>query len=72
MLGTCRTGKSSFGHICTALVGKEGSVVTNLKSLNKDPFEVYNFNDMLLLIIFDNEHYKGDLALLKQVVSRDP
>lgn len=31
-----------------------------------------SFKGMLLIIISDTEHYKGDLAVLKQVVSGDP
>lgn len=70
--GQARTGKSVLGHIASALIGDRGTVVTSLRSLNNDGFEVYNLKDKHLIIISDTEYYSGDLSVLKQAVGGDP
>lgn len=44
ILGQAGTGKSILGHIASALVGDQVTVVTSLRALNNDPFELYNFS----------------------------
>lgn len=70
--GQARTGKSVLGHIASALIGDQGTVITSLRSLNNDAFEVYNLKDKHLIIISDTEYYSGDLSVLKQAVGGDP
>lgn len=72
LMGRARTGKSLFGLLTSALVGQHGTVITSLKALNNDPFEVYNLKDKYLIIISDTEFYRGDLSILKQVTGGDP
>lgn len=40
--GVAATGKSTMGHVATALVGKEATITTSLCSLNSDSFEILN------------------------------
>ncbi len=70
--GQAKTGKSVLGHIATCLIGDKGTIVTSLRSLNNDPFEIYNLKDKHLIIVSDTEYYSGDLSILKQVVGGDP
>lgn len=70
--GKARTGKSVFGHLASALIGDKGTVVTSLRALNHDSFEVYNLKDKQLIIVSDTEFYSGDLSILKQAVGGDP
>lgn len=70
--GQAGTGKSVLGHLASALVGNNGTVITSLRSLNNDSFEVYNLKDKQLIIISDTEFYSGDLSILKQAVGGDP
>ncbi len=70
--GQAKTGKSLLGHIASCLIGDTGTVVTSLRSLNNDPFEIYNLKDKQLIIVSDTESYSGDLSILKQVVGGDP
>jgi hypothetical protein len=71
MVGPGGTGKSTFALLATALVGKEFTVTTSLRSLNSDPFEVANLDGKRLILVSDSERYKGDLSVLKQLSGGD-
>jgi phage/plasmid-associated DNA primase len=70
--GQAKTGKSLLGHLASCMIGDQGTVVTSLRSLNNDPFEIYNLKDKHLVIVSDTEYYSGDLSILKQLVGGDP
>jgi P4 family phage/plasmid primase-like protien len=70
--GRAATGKSTMAHIATALVGKEATITSSLRSLNSDAFEIINLQGKKLISISDSEEYHGDLSVLKQIVGGDP
>jgi phage/plasmid-associated DNA primase len=49
IVGPGGTGKSTFSLLATALVGKEFTVTTSLRSLHSDPFEVANLEGKSLI-----------------------
>nr|YP_009710004.1 putative phage/plasmid DNA primase [Coleochaete scutata]QFU80109.1 putative phage/plasmid DNA primase [Coleochaete scutata] len=65
------TGKSTLALIATALVGKEATVTTTLKSLHSDNFEITNLEGKKLILISDTEDYVGDLSVLKSATGGD-
>jgi len=71
ILGKGATGKSTFGHIASALVGDRATLATSLRSLHLDPFEIYNLMGKKLILINDTENYRGDISVLKQLVGGD-
>lgn len=71
IIGPAATGKSTFALIATALIGKQGTITTSLKSLHKDNFENMNIVGKKLILISDSEQYSGDLQVLKQLVGGD-
>jgi len=71
MLGPGGTGKTQFSLIATALVGKEGTLTTSLKSLSGDHFELSNLQNKKLILISEAEDYTGDLSILKALVGND-
>jgi phage/plasmid-associated DNA primase len=71
IVGPGASGKSTLASIATALVGKEGTITTSLRSLHNDPFETVNLDGKKLILINDSERYSGDLDILKQIVGCD-
>lgn len=71
IVGPGASGKSTLASIATALVGKEGTITTSLRSLHNDPFECVNLDGKKLILINDSERYSGDLDILKQIVGCD-
>lgn len=71
IVGPGASGKSTLASIATALVGKEGTITTSLRSLHHDPFETVNLDGKKLILINDSERYSGDLDILKQIVGCD-
>ncbi len=65
------TGQSVLSKIATALVGKDGTITTTLKSLHSDQFELTNIRGKKLILISDTEYYKGDVSTLKALVGGD-
>lgn len=63
------TGKSQqLALIATALVGKEATITTTLKSLHSDQFELAALIGKKLVFVSDTEHYKADMSVLKALV----
>lgn len=71
MVGPGGTGKSTFALLATALVGRDFTVTTSLRSLHSDPFEVANLQGKSLILVSDSERYRGDLSVLKQLSGGD-
>jgi phage/plasmid-associated DNA primase len=72
LLGPGGTGKSVLASLATALIGKEATLTTSLKSLQLDPFELTNIRGKKLILISDTEYYKGSfMNTLKALVGND-
>lgn len=71
LIGPGGTGKSIFGLLMTALVGKEVTVTTTLKAIQGNSFENSNLVGKKLILVSDAEDYRGDLSSLKQLTGGD-
>lgn len=71
LVGPGASGKSTLATLATALVGREGTITTSLRSLHKDPFELTNLSGKKLILLSDSERYQGDLQIIKQIVGCD-
>ncbi len=71
LIGPGGTGKSIFGLLMTALVGKEVTVTTTLKAIQGNSFENSNLVGKKLILVSDAENYRGDLSSLKQLTGGD-
>lgn len=69
--GPAGTGKSTMGHLATALVGKDAVVTASLRALNSNEFEILNLIGKKLILISDSEEFQGPLDMLKRIVGGD-
>lgn len=71
LLGPAATGKSTLASIATALIGKDSTITTSLKSLHRDNLKLINLIGKEHILISESEMYSGDLEILKQIVGQD-
>jgi P4 family phage/plasmid primase-like protien len=71
-VGPGGTGKSTFANLAIALVGVENCHVSELKRLEKSPFETANIYGKRLVYITDAERYAGGVATFKSLTGGDP
>lgn len=71
VVGEGNTGKSVFQATLMALVGFQNTVVTSLRDLNSNTFEVSNLQHKKLICVSDTEFYSGPVGVLKQITGND-
>lgn len=71
VVGEGHTGKSVFQTVLTALVGFDNTVVTTLRDLNSNTFEIVNLQHKKLIVVSDTEMYTGPVGVLKQITGND-
>jgi len=71
LIGAAGTGKSTFVRILHALVGLQNLVITELKHLEGNRFELGDIRGKVLLSVTDSERYGGTINTLKAITGQD-
>src|SRR5438046_5973953 len=71
ILGAAGTGKSTLMRIFHALVGIQNLVITELKHLESNRFELGDIRGKVLLSVTDSERYGGTVNTLKAITGQD-
>jgi putative DNA primase/helicase len=72
LIGPGGTGKSTFLGLVRALIGKENTHTTDLKSISSNRFETANFLDKRLALLTDSARWGGDMSMFKAITGQDP
>lgn len=72
VVGMAGTGKSTFIHICEALVGSDNVMVTTMDQLHNNRFETASMFGKRLVIISDADKYGGSVEVFKAITGQDP
>lgn len=71
IIGPGGTGKSTFLHLATSLVGYQNTFITELKHLESSRFETAGLYGKRLCLITDSDRYGGSVSVLKSIVGQD-
>lgn len=72
LLGAAGTGKSTFGRLVFALIGKDNRTTTTLRELETNRFETAGLFGKRLVAVEDADKYGGAVNTLKAMTGRDP
>lgn len=72
LIGKPGTGKSTYLHIATKLVGAENTAVTTMSTLHENRFETASLYGKRLVVITDADKWAGSIDTFKAVTGQDP
>lgn len=72
IIGKPGTGKSTYLHVATGLVGAQNTAITSMKELSMNRFETSNLRGKRLTLITDSDAWAGSVEVLKALTGRDP